>query len=120
MAVEAYPMDNRDTVWFMLALVLVSALTLWYMGGRRLVERYGGHQQMQQQTQAAKEQVQRLEKEIDNTRRRIEHLGSDPMEIEAAIRLSKDIAKKIEDNLQYPGQIRVTVIRETRSVDYAR
>lgn len=38
----------------------------------------------------------------------------------AAIQLSKDIAKKIEDNLQYPGQIRVTVIRETRSVDYAK
>ena len=38
----------------------------------------------------------------------------------AAIRLSKDIAKKIEDNLQYPGQIRVTVIRETRAVDYAK
>jgi ribonuclease Y len=37
-----------------------------------------------------------------------------------AIQLSKDIAKKIEDNLQYPGQIRVTVIRETRSVDYAK
>ena len=89
-------MDNRDTVWFMLALVLVSALTLWYMGGRRLVERYGGHQQMQQQTQAAKEQVQRLEKEIDNTRRRIEHLGSDPMEIEAAIRRSKDLVREGE------------------------
>ena len=38
----------------------------------------------------------------------------------AAIQLSKGIAKKIEDNLQYPGQIRVTVIRETRSVDYAK
>lgn len=38
----------------------------------------------------------------------------------AAIELSKDIAKKIEDNLQYPGQIRVTVIRETRAVDYAK
>ncbi|MEZ4619481.1 MAG: ribonuclease Y [Caldilineaceae bacterium] len=37
-----------------------------------------------------------------------------------AISLSKDIAKKIEDNLQYPGQIRVTVIRETRAVDHAR
>ena len=37
-----------------------------------------------------------------------------------AIQLSKNIAKKIEDNLQYPGQIRVTVIRETRSVDYAK
>lgn len=38
----------------------------------------------------------------------------------AAINLSKEIAKKIEDNLQYPGQIRVTVIRETRSVEYAK
>ena len=38
----------------------------------------------------------------------------------AAIQLGKDIAKKIEDNLQYPGQIRVTVIRETRSVEYAK
>ncbi|HXF61879.1 MAG TPA: ribonuclease Y [Caldilineaceae bacterium] len=38
----------------------------------------------------------------------------------AAIQLSKEIAKKIEDNLQYPGQIRVTVIREMRAVEYAR
>ncbi len=38
----------------------------------------------------------------------------------AAIELSKEIAKKIEDNLQYPGQIRVTVVRETRSVEYAK
>lgn len=38
----------------------------------------------------------------------------------AAIQLSKDIAKKIEDNLQYPGQIRVTVVRETRAVEYAK
>lgn len=37
-----------------------------------------------------------------------------------AMRLARDIAKKIEDNLQYPGQIRVTVLRETRVVDYAK
>jgi len=36
------------------------------------------------------------------------------------IELSKNIAKKIEDNLEYPGQIRVTVIRETRSVAHAK
>lgn len=36
------------------------------------------------------------------------------------ISLSKEIAKKIEDNLQYPGQIRVTVVRETRSVEHAK
>ncbi len=38
----------------------------------------------------------------------------------AAIRLSKDIAKKIEENMTYPGQIRVTVIRETRATDFAK
>jgi ribonuclease Y len=34
--------------------------------------------------------------------------------------LNKDIVKKIEEELTYPGQIRVTVIRETRSVEYAK
>ncbi len=37
-----------------------------------------------------------------------------------AVWLSKDIARRIESELEYPGQIKVTVIRETRSVDYAR
>jgi ribonuclease Y len=37
-----------------------------------------------------------------------------------AIRLARDIAKQIEDSMQYPGQIKVTVIRETRVVDYAK
>jgi ribonuclease Y len=34
--------------------------------------------------------------------------------------LCRDIAKKIEKELTYPGQIKVTVIRETRAVEYAR
>ncbi|MCK5186736.1 MAG: HDIG domain-containing protein, partial [Deltaproteobacteria bacterium] len=37
-----------------------------------------------------------------------------------AVVLSQDVAKKIEANLSYPGQIKITVIRETRSVDYAK
>jgi ribonuclease Y len=37
-----------------------------------------------------------------------------------AVVLSRDVAKKIEANLSYPGQIKVTVIRETRSVDFAK
>ncbi len=38
----------------------------------------------------------------------------------AAIQLSKSIAKTVEENLQYPGQIKITVIRETRAVDFAK
>jgi len=34
--------------------------------------------------------------------------------------LARDIARKIEEQLTYPGQIRVTVIREKRAVDYAK
>ena len=45
---------------------------------------------------------------------------SDRVSDEATVWLSKDIAKRIENELQYPGQIKVTVIRETRAVEYAR
>ena len=38
----------------------------------------------------------------------------------AAIELSKGIARRVEESLQYPGQIKVTVIREVRAVDYAK
>ncbi|MEE8575114.1 MAG: ribonuclease Y [Thermodesulfobacteriota bacterium] len=39
---------------------------------------------------------------------------------EGAAIISRDIAKKIEEELNYPGQIRITVIRETRAVSYAK
>jgi ribonuclease Y len=39
---------------------------------------------------------------------------------DGAVVLSKDLAKKIEESLTYPGQIKVTVIRETRAIDYAK
>jgi ribonuclease Y len=39
---------------------------------------------------------------------------------EETVWLSKDIARRIENELEYPGQIKVTVIRETRAVEYAR
>jgi len=38
---------------------------------------------------------------------------------ESAVLLSKDVVKKIEESMTYPGQVKVTVIRETRAVEYA-
>ena len=34
--------------------------------------------------------------------------------------LSYDIAKKIQDEMTYPGQVKITVIRETRAISYAK
>ena len=45
---------------------------------------------------------------------------SDRVTDEETVWLSKDIARRIENELEYPGQIKVTVIRETRAVEYAR
>ena len=45
-----------------------------------------------------------------------------PTEIDdfSAYTLAKDMAKKIESELQYPGEVKVTLIRETRVIEYAR
>ncbi len=47
-------------------------------------------------------------------------VDSDQVNDDYAVLLSKDIARKVEKELSYPGQIKVTVIRETRAVDYAK
>ena len=38
----------------------------------------------------------------------------------SSLQLARDIARKIEESMQYPGQIKVQVIRETRAVDFAK
>jgi ribonuclease Y len=44
----------------------------------------------------------------------------DEIDDHGAVRLARDIVKRIEEMLQYPGQVKVTVVRETRAVDFAR
>jgi ribonuclease Y len=47
-------------------------------------------------------------------------VNSEKISDEQSIWLSKDVARKIESELQYPGQIKVTVIREMRATEYAK
>ena len=47
-------------------------------------------------------------------------VGADKIDDKTTETLSADIAKKIQDEMTYPGQVKITVIRETRAVSYAR
>ena len=47
-------------------------------------------------------------------------VGSDKISDAESEQLSYDIAKKIQDEMTYPGQVKITVIRETRAVSYAK
>ena len=44
----------------------------------------------------------------------------DDVNDEEIVFLAREISKKIESELEYPGQIKVNVVRETRAVDYAK
>ncbi len=47
-------------------------------------------------------------------------VDSDIVDDDSSYKLARDIAKKIEETLSYPGQVKVVVIRETRSIEYAK
>ena len=47
-------------------------------------------------------------------------VGAEQVSDDDATRLSSDIAQRIQDEMTYPGQVKITVIRETRSVAYAK
>jgi ribonuclease Y len=47
-------------------------------------------------------------------------VGADKIDDKETETLSFDIAKKIQDEMTYPGQVKITVIRETRAVSFAK
>ena len=47
-------------------------------------------------------------------------VGAEKVTDDQATQISFDLSKKIQNEMTYPGQIKITVIRETRSVNYAR
>lgn len=44
----------------------------------------------------------------------------DKIDDDDSVILAHDVAKKIEEDMEYPGQIKVVIVRETRAVDYAK
>ena len=47
-------------------------------------------------------------------------VGADKVTDQEANQISYDLSKKIQDEMTYPGQIKITVIRETRAINYAK
>jgi ribonuclease Y len=47
-------------------------------------------------------------------------VGAEKINDTEAYQLSMDLSKKIQEEMTYPGQIKITVIRETRAVNYAK
>ncbi|MDE6041155.1 MAG: ribonuclease Y, partial [Muribaculaceae bacterium] len=47
-------------------------------------------------------------------------VGADKIDDAETERLSSEIARRIQDEMTYPGQVKITVIRETRSVSFAK
>ena len=63
---------------------------------------------------------QTLNNKLRSKNSSVEQWLNEKISDEEAVWLSKDIARRIENEFEYPGQIKVTVIRETRAVDYAK
>jgi ribonuclease Y len=47
-------------------------------------------------------------------------VGADKLNDEQTAQLSLDLSKKIQNEMTYPGQIKITVVRETRAINYAK
>ena len=47
-------------------------------------------------------------------------MGAEQTDDDAVEELSQEIAQRIQDEMTYPGQVKITVIRETRAVSYAK
>ena len=89
-------MDDRREGWFWLILLLVVVLTALYVQRHNLVDRYASYKQGVEQVREAEQQCTALKAAIDASRQRVEHLGNDPLEIEAAIRRGKDLVRSGE------------------------
>ena len=50
----------------------------------------------------------------------IAYIGDSDVDVLTARNAARDISKQIENQMEYPGQIKVSIVRESRAVDYAK
>ncbi len=79
-----------------MALLLIVALSAGYAYKRDLVSQYRKYQASQEEVNALEAEQNRLVEECSELDKRVENLGSDPVEIEAAIRRSKSLVRQDE------------------------
>ena len=74
------------------------------------------------QLERLKETVFRVYEKVPAYRAKMDAVGVKPEDIndQTMIVVAREIAEKIESELEYPGQIKVNVVRETRAVEYAK
>ena len=88
------PMFRWQT--YCLVFLLVVSLALFYVVRRDLDGRYQAYLRSDAQVRAAREQCEQLRRDLESARQRVEHLGNDPLEIEAAIRRTKNLVREGE------------------------
>jgi len=81
---------------YCLLFLLVVSLALFYVGRHDLDGRYQAYLRSDEQVRAAREQCEQLRRDLETARQRVEHLGNDPLEIEAAIRRTKNLVREGE------------------------
>lgn len=89
-------MDEKRESGYWLIFLLVAGMTALYADRRDLYDRYELFLEDQTKIQAAENQCVALQVQIDDARRLVEHLGSDPLEIEDAIRRNKNLVREGE------------------------
>jgi cell division protein FtsB len=87
-------MKLRRTYW--LAVALLVALVLVYVHQRDFSSLRLDHRESRNMVDGLRLQVETLQEEEDRLRRRVEHLGTDPVEMEAAIRENKNLVRRGE------------------------
>ena len=61
-----------------------------------------------------------MKEKLENLKLIMDEIVSELNEDDKMVIIARDIAKRYEDELEYPGQIKVNIIRENRAVDYAK